>query len=181
MIDHDRKFIFVANCKTGTTSIVDALKIPGIKMHYPAWKLKTLSHIAPYWDEYYTFAFTRNPWDLVVSWWHYMSPGHKLKSFGYFLRHMHMSTPIKKWSWISNYDAISDRNDNVIVDFVGRFENLQNDVNRVCDDLKIQRVKVRRKNVTKHRKYTTYYDCAGRNIIGKRCWKDVMYLGYKYE
>jgi hypothetical protein len=180
MIDHDRKFIFVANCKTGTTSIVDALKIPGVKMHYPAWKLKTLPHIAPYWDDYYKFAFVRNPWDLIVSWWHYMSPVHKLKSFRYFLRHMHMNIPIKKWSWVCNYDTVSDRNDNIIVDFVGRFELLQSDLDHVCDSLKIPHVKLEKKNQTKHRSYVTYYDKIGRNIIGRRCWKDIMHYGYKF-
>jgi len=74
-LSHKYKFIFIAIPKTGSSSIRYALNdYSDIRSkndpnspyahHVPASKLK--EHIGC-WEEYFKFAFVRNPWDLVVS------------------------------------------------------------------------------------------------------------------
>lgn len=72
------------------------------------------------WDEYFTFCFERNPWDKVVSM--------------YFWNTRHEPSPPSFESWLerrrhelSDWDLYTSRG-RIIVDFVGRFEHLHDDL-----------------------------------------------------
>jgi len=79
ILSHTHKFIFIANGKTGTSSIETALQPyqEGAALKIGVEGLYTPKHVPPVvlrsqlgpkiWDEYFTFAFVRNPWDWFVS------------------------------------------------------------------------------------------------------------------
>ena len=86
ILSHLHKFIYIAVPKTGTTSVqkqLESANIKGIRIfnlvghegwttedrfrkHIPVVDLK--NHINKF-DQYFKFGFSRNPWDLMVSWY----------------------------------------------------------------------------------------------------------------
>ncbi|MFO7968381.1 MAG: sulfotransferase family 2 domain-containing protein [Archaeoglobaceae archaeon] len=84
------------------------------------------------WNNYFKFCFERNPWDKVLSHYsHKCVERNKRIPFDDF-----MNDPVY-WQWPMNHLLYSDFSDNSIVDHIGRFENLKEDLKNVLDRLGI--------------------------------------------
>jgi len=135
----------------------------------------------------FKFAFVRNPWDWLVSYYKWMKLNRDLttQDFKAWVKANPNPLPHSQHSYISV-------GGNVIVDFVGRFENLQEDFDKVCDKIGIPRKKLPHKNSSKYIKnaegkweverkhYTEYYDDETKDIVSERYAKDIEYFGYKF-
>ena len=53
------------------------------------------------------------------------------------------------------------------VDFVGRFENFQEDFNTVCSRIGISQLKLPHNNKTKHKHYAQYYNNKAREMVAQ--------------
>jgi hypothetical protein len=132
------------------------------------------------WNNYFTFSFVRNPWDRVISWIRYRDKRRNL--YGGRLNSSIIKKELKI-PYISNnsyYNMLSLDDSARSIDFIGRFENLQEDFEIVCDEIGIERKKLPHENKTKHKHYTEYYDSETRAIVAEKYAKDIEYFEYEF-
>jgi len=147
--------------------------------------------------DYFSFAFVRNPWDRFVSLFHYfatMTPGHRwypanaelaaqVQRFGSFADFCHT---FHGWAYRDNLHFrpqcswIADGSGRTLVDFVGRFEQLQQDFASVCARLGVARLKLPKLNGSGHRPYRDYYDDETNEIVAALSRRDIAAFGYDF-
>lgn len=87
---------------------------------------------------FFKFSFVRNPWTRILSEYRYRNYFHHSSFRDFVLNKL----PRPGWDdqyrhVMPQYDMLHDRQGNLLVDFVGRFESLQQDFDRVCERLGI--------------------------------------------
>jgi hypothetical protein len=144
------------------------------------------------YDRLFKFAFVRNPWDLQVSSFHHIrrERPHLLgphQDFAAFLCHKldparpfqyHIDTSIERQS-----DYLIDLHGNVIVDFVGRYERLEEDFAEACRRIGITTPALphRRRSTDRGRDYRSYYTDETRALVADHFRADVEMFGYQFE
>jgi len=186
IISHKYKFITIDIPKTGTTSINVALNdVLGVNdftvkmsqdigMRHATYEqcMKKFSGF----ENYFVFAFVRNPWDRLLSFYLFKKHNAANKipqdmSFKDFLS-LNLSEDFPgQYFYIDGFHDFS---------FVGRFENLQQDFNAVCDKIGIPQQQLPHKNKTNHKHYTEHYDNETRAIVAEKYAKDIESFGYKF-
>ena len=194
IISESHNFVFVATTKTGSTSIEKHLnsykskhKITHLDGSYNKHcPLKIIYKKFPFIEDYFKFAIVRNPFDWVVSWYFYrksVSNNNNTKdiSFKEWLVDKNSSAYNIEGIGLtlSQYDIISC-NKNIKIDFVGRYENFQEDFNTICDKIGIPKLQLPHKNKSKHKHYTEYYDDETHEIVAEKYAKDIEYFGYEF-
>ena len=132
-------------------------------------------------NDYFKFSFMRNPWERRVSQYFYAKRMAK-KDFEWakkisaisFYEFITKRNPDSQLNWVS------DKKDNIAVDFLGSGKNLQNEFNVVCEKIGISYIQLPYKNVTNHKHYTEYYNDETFKIIANNCKKDIEYFNYKF-
>jgi hypothetical protein len=83
--------------------------------------------------------------------------------------------------FLPQLEWITDEKGDIIVDFVGRFENLQADFDTVCDEINLERQDLHHENRSRHDDtYRSYYDDETKAIV-EDCFKaDIEYFGYEF-
>ncbi len=163
MICHDYNCLFVHIPKTGGQSIeqffLDLLHLDWDKDRTvlylqsnddPALGTEKLAHLsaAEYVDcghvgreefsSFFKFSFVRNPWSRILSEYRYRNYFHHLSFRDFVLNKLPKPGWDDKYRHVMpQYDMLYDQQGNLLVDFVGRFETLQQDFDRVCEHLGI--------------------------------------------
>ena len=127
-------FVFIHINKTGGSSIELALRIP-LEHKTAREKIDEIGRRA--WNRKLSFAVVRNPWDKLVSQFHYTVKtrqaglGERYLAFGDWVRAayrdrdpLYCDAPAM---FNSQRDWIVDEDDEVVVDRILRFENLEDD------------------------------------------------------
>lgn len=195
-------FLFIHIAKTAGVSINNALGIDG-RMHFTAQEFrKTLGDEK--FQRLFKFTIVRNPWDRVVSqyshlWssmhadfpsfkdWVKMTYGEVLPC-AYKNRDKCITFKYKNNSvegllkpYMPQRDWLIDKNGKMLVDFVGRHENLQDDFNTICDKIGIARRILPHNNAAKRDKdYRSYYDKKSKKLVAAFFDKDIKKFSYKY-
>jgi len=201
MIIKDKKLIYIHINKCAGSSIESFFFGQAIEDHKVIMDFED-SLGSKELNDYFKFSFVRNPWDKTVSFYNFhkkfnvLDTSSGLKNF--LLAHPSSwmpknGSPLKKtaFTWLgSNYshlmrssnqiDWLTDSNGEVRMDFIGRFENLQEDFNIVCDKIGIPRKQLPHKNKSNHKHYTEYYDEETKQIVAEKYAKDIEYFGYKF-
>ena len=147
------------------------------------------------WNACYRFSFVRNPWDLMVStyhWWLQTAPRFfdhrrmaaevaRMGDFETFVRSPYGSEMIGPFfghqlDWIS--DGSSD-----YVHYVGRTETLEDDLRHVVGQLElnnVQHVPVPRLNQTSRTDYRFYYDLQTQELVGRRFAREIQRFAYDF-
>jgi len=77
-------------------------------------------------------------------------------------------------------DYITDSNGSIIVDFIGRFENIDEDTATVFKALGLDNVRLPHKNISKHKDYRSYYTEETKNLVSQRYARDIDFFGYEF-
>ena len=77
-------------------------------------------------------------------------------------------------------DYITNENDEVIVDFIGRYENLVQDVNIVFKNLGLETVSLPHINRSNHTNYREYYTEDTKQLVADRFSRDIECFGYEF-
>jgi hypothetical protein len=188
IVSHSRRFVFAHVPKTGGISMRAALE-PFADGQSTALRetthetLPALLAREPQLGTYFKFAFVRNPWDRLVSFYVYAReklrptyPQMRDLDFDGMLRLLDRDTP-----WLRDLFVMRPQTDYVCgADFVGRFEDMDGDFARVCAQLNI-RAALPKKNASHHSAYAGYYDAWGRDFVAARYAKDIQQFGYTFE
>ena len=77
-------------------------------------------------------------------------------------------------------DWLTNPNGKILVDFIGKFENLESDYDYICEKLNIKDHKLPHKNKSKRKNYREYYNDSTKQIIADWYKKDIDYFNYKF-
>ena len=69
----------------------------------------------------------------------------------------------------------------ILVDFIGKFENLQEDFNLICEKIKIKNFELEKINQYNHKDYKLYYSDKDIEKVYNLYKRDIEYFGYKFE
>lgn len=126
-----------------------------------------------WWDNAFKFCFCRNPYSRAISHWRYMLRKHPdviphgtsfvdftrdLQKNYYHFRPQH--------TWLTGVE----------VDFIGRVENLEEDLRKVADFDELKTT-----NTTNHGPYWTYYCTESKERVEDFYKEDFKRFGYEYD
>ncbi len=135
------------------------------------------------WTEFFKFAFVRNPWDRMVSSWSYLKrkTGRTLE-FNEFVHQYPYKNIFWDWHTQPQYIHLVNENTNeLMVDYVGKFENLQSDLNYIGNNLGINAdLTLPTVNKSNHRTYKEYYDSELIDVVGEIFKEDIRRFGYEF-
>lgn len=137
-------------------------------------------------QSYFKFGFVRNPWDRVVSMYERregLQIGRNM-TFEEFVDWVQFasSTCIHPVPHRNQFDWFVDPHGNVLVDFIGRFENLEQDWARIAEKLGIDKpLPHENRNPRRSRHYTEYYTARTRDLVAERFRVDIEFFGYDFE
>lgn len=153
-------------------------------------------------DRMYRFSFVRNPWTRILSEYRYRNYFHHRSFRDFVLNRL----PEPGWDdqyrhVMPQYDMLHDREGHLLVEFVGRFETLQSDFDRVCARLGIAESRLPHRNRSdkksrdlkrkfrnwlyrnaenSYRELADYYDPQTRDAVARLYRKDIDSFGYSF-
>jgi len=134
-------------------------------------------------DRYFSFAFVRNPWDWQVSLYTYTrkTPTHWQHDF---IRQMDGFEAYIRWRCAEEVrfqkDFIYSENDELLVDYVGRYERLDDDFREICRRIGISAA-LPRINVSKEKPYQAYYTPETIELVRRTFAPDIDLFGYNFK
>lgn len=144
-----------------------------------------------FFDQLFKFVFVRNPWDLQVSSFHHIRRERPQfmqglnNDFEAFLKwkfnperpyQFHIDTSIELQS-----DYLIDLHGKVLVDFIGHYENLQDDFNHVCNKVGIKPFQLpHKRKATDRSNYQKYYTDETAELVAQHFKQDIELLNYQF-
>jgi chondroitin 4-sulfotransferase 11 len=134
-----------------------------------------------YWDHYFKFVIVRNPWDRKLSDFFFGKREGIVAAdidFITYINNNHLNNDL--WNspgleWVEDKNGDIDKNI-----FMGKFENLQNDFNIICDKINIPRRKLPHLNSSTHSPYWEYYNDEIKEMVEEKYKKDIEAFGYEF-
>ena len=176
-----------------------AHKLSGLCGHRLGLKFPRHAHIIAaremlpedFFKSLFKFAFVRNPWDLQVSSFHHIKRERPqvmegISDFNEFMRwkfnsrrpwQYHIDTSLSLQS-----DYLVDLHGNKLVDFVGRYENLQEDFSEVCKKIGVTlQLPHKRQAMDRKSDYRSYFDDHSIELVAQHFAKDISLLNYHFD
>lgn len=215
IISPGRRFIFVHIPKTGGTALSLALearamkddiligdtpkararrgRLRGVVSAGRLWKHSTLADIAGLLpdadiEDFFTVALVRNPWDRMVSYFHWLrgqSFAHpavglaKSHDFSGFLNHPQTRTALSLWPYAA---YLRDRSGVERCRLFARLEQLAEDLAPFEAHLGFRLTPLARANASKrHEDWRPAYSDADAALLATLCAEDIARFGYRFD
>lgn len=129
------------------------------------------------WEEYFVFAFERNPFDKAVSRYYWSTRDSEVRPP--IQEYLRQENPRKVSNW-----HLYTIEDEVAVDFVGRYEALTEDLSTVWCRLGLpgnpSLPRAKGGHRVDNRPYQAVLDDSSRRLIGHICKREIERFGYSY-
>jgi hypothetical protein len=198
IVDHDKKYLFVAVPKTASISLQFSLghgnDIPEPPLYHQTLAEALERH--PEAAEYFKFGFVRNPWARLISLYkdftikrvhqysgkvrHDRPLFSEFRDFEDFCVRVH-DTDWKDDVFLRSQSAYLYVGGELAADFVGRFEHLQRDFDYICETVGVK-PELLKMNEGKYDNsdYRKYYTDVARDAVAERYAEDVERFGYEF-
>jgi len=183
MIFHEHRLAFVHIPKTGGCSILRALGSHP-QGHFPvsSTKYDGVCH-------YTTACFVRNPWDRTVSSFYYLLAGGSHEGDRRLqqkhLRYATFRDNILHWRDLSLLEVNHFKPQlhwiDGGVDFIGRFDNLQEDFDVLCERCDIPKRRLPRLNTSQHPPYVDCYDDETKAVVCAIYQSEIEMFDFVFE
>lgn len=202
-IDHNTNYIFIHIPKNAGTAIGKSLGIQS-KSHITALEIKQ-SLKKNTFRQYFKFCFVRNPWDRFISLYNYarLEDSYYHSSRGDGLYGQHKDYELLKdasidecakflvegklkhdesWNhWSPQVNWLTDKYGNSLVDYVGRYEALEEDLIFICKKLGIPIQPLKVSNSSRVRtNYRSFYSDYSQEVVADFYKDDIETFSYKF-
>jgi hypothetical protein len=189
VISHKSKYVYYSIPKTATTSIKKYLEKYTL-IDIGSFKLENGYDIEynNEWNNYYQFAFVRNPWDRVLSCFldktkqcigkSWALEYYKIYydcSFEEFIEQLNGKNIVYDGHLMPQTMLINNH-----VNFTGKFENLSQDLSIVQNILSLPKEDIPYENITCHEHYSQYYNKSTRDKIYYLYKEDIERFNYEF-
>jgi hypothetical protein len=178
--DHD---IFCMNKKKTTKYLNYENRIHGVLNYFKTSLFinKKMNMTPQKWDTYYKFCFIRNPYDRIISGWYHVN---KLNiPFSNYLNLYNRCNDVEFMHvFMPQVRNIINEKGKINIDFIGQFENLEHDFQKVLKNIGIKDIihEVSKKmNKREHNQFYTYFSQEALNKVNLILKEDFQYLNFK--
>lgn len=173
--------------------------------HLKASEYVTCGHVTQEdFDTFFKFSFVRNPWSRLVSVYRYLGLAEDMPFKQFLVEEFAGDAAWEPRLFRTpQYDFLFDVNNRMLVDYIGRFEDLQAGFNRVCESIGLSPITLPHANETgkersavyflkqmvkqvspfhkifdEHDHYTKYYDNESIELVERLHARDLEAFGY---
>ena len=186
-----RDYVYISIPRTGSSTVIDICGYVPWRGH---WRHESAQRIierigSQSWEKKFTFTFVRNPYARVVSEYFTFGPGTVCDSKTHF-RHWarcffsaelypYKNLLRNRWNQVQ---YITNNEGKILVDFVGKLENIEEDMRVVCERLNIPFSYVPHLNKARvSHDYREYYNDKTREVVGNWFREDLEQFGYDFD
>lgn len=218
ILSHEHRFLFIHVAKTGGRSVNQTLaKYCRRTERFNTRKLdpnvdvlgrKIALEIRPQatadqWNQYFKFAFVRNPWDRAVSMYRHIRMSREMNatgkmryldeitrrlriqpeefSFEVFVKAVLRDRVFDNYHWDQQIHCFTDESGRNLFDFIGRFESLQCDFEMVCRRIGFPLKTLPHHNRTQREHYSGYYTDETSQIVADVYRDDIAMFDYAFD
>ena len=137
------------------------------------------------YNSYFKFTFIRNPWARAFSWYKNVMRDETHKAYYGIVRELSLTDFLKLYAgkgmlkpqlyWIKNFKG------EISLDYIGRFERLNDDFQEICEHLNISHITLPHKIKGTGEDYRKYYDEESIDIIRTNYQEEIKLFNYTFD